>query len=224
MPYIVCAEEVERHWVAYAPDLPGCFTTQRDPQAAISAIPAAVEAYIAWAAGHGLHISGLSAPLVVDEVIRVWSYDEGYEVNAFFASDRPPLLPDEIPEIELLLTATREDLQAAVQDLSEDALAREFPGERWPISGILGHVANAEWWYLDRLGLAFPESQLPEDPIDRLVRVRQHFLGALSTLVKRTGVVTLSGETWSARKVIRRALWHERDHTEHILKLRAKLG
>jgi predicted RNase H-like HicB family nuclease len=139
MPYIVCAEEVERHWVAYAPDLPGCFATQKDPQAAISAIPAAVEAYLAWAAGHGLHISGLSAPLVVDEVIRVWSYDEGYEVNAFFASDRPPLLPDEIPEIELLLTATREDLQAAVQDLAEDALSREFPGERWPIRNDIDH-------------------------------------------------------------------------------------
>jgi hypothetical protein len=28
---------------------------------------------------------------------------------------------------------------------------------------------------------------------------------------------------WSARKVLRRTLWHERDHTDHILKLRAVL-
>ncbi|MDW8214000.1 MAG: hypothetical protein RMJ55_10615 [Roseiflexaceae bacterium] len=27
------------------------------------------------------------------------------------------------------------------------------------------------------------------------------------------------GEVWSARKVVRRALWHERDHTQHIARL-----
>jgi hypothetical protein len=42
-------------------------------------------------------------------------------------------------------------------------------------------------------------------------------------LATRKGVVTLSGETWSARKVMRRTLWHERDHTAHILKLRQRL-
>jgi hypothetical protein len=36
-------------------------------------------------------------------------------------------------------------------------------------------------------------------------------------------VATLSGETWSARKVLRRAMWHERDHTQHIRKLRQQL-
>jgi ferritin len=33
-------------------------------------------------------------------------------------------------------------------------------------------------------------------------------------------VVGVNGEFWSPRKVLRRALWHERDHTEHIRKLR----
>jgi hypothetical protein len=27
------------------------------------------------------------------------------------------------------------------------------------------------------------------------------------------------GEFWSPRKLLRRAVWHERDHTEHIRKL-----
>jgi hypothetical protein len=27
------------------------------------------------------------------------------------------------------------------------------------------------------------------------------------------------GELWSPRKLLRRAIWHERDHTEHILKI-----
>lgn len=223
MPYVVCAEEVERQWVAHVPDLPGCFTTHKDREAAIGAMPAAVEAYITWCRGHGLHVSGISGPMVVDEVIRVWYYEDDYEVNAFFASDRPPLMPDEIPEIERLLAATRKDLLETVEGLDEDHLLKEFSGERWPIAGILGHVANAEWWYLDRLGLAFPQGEIPEDPFDSLVSVRDYFLKSLPALVKRIGVVTISGETWSARKVVRRALWHERDHTGHIHKLRAKL-
>jgi predicted RNase H-like HicB family nuclease len=223
MPYIVCAEEVERHWVAYAPDLPGCFATQKDREAAIGAVPAAVEEYITWCRGHGLLVSGLTGPMVVDEVIRAWAYEDDYEVNAFFASDRPAMVVDELPEIELLLRATRKDLLATVDGLEPEDLMKEFPGERWPIAGILGHVASAEWWYLDRMGLAFPQSEIAEDPFARLERVREHFLSSLPTLAKRTGVTTLSGETWSARKVLRRALWHERDHTEHVLKLRAKL-
>jgi hypothetical protein len=32
-------------------------------------------------------------------------------------------------------------------------------------------------------------------------------------------VVGVEGEMWSPRKVLRRAVWHERDHTEHIRKL-----
>ncbi len=224
MPYIVCAEEVERHWVAYAPDLPGCYATHKEREAAIGAVPAAVEAYITWCHGHGLLVSGLTGPMVVDEVIRSWPYEDDYEVNAFFASDRPALIIDELPELELLLAATRKDLLATVDNLEPEDLIKELPGERWPIAGILGHTASAEWWYLDRMGLAFPQADIPEDPFARLASVREHFVACLPALAKRAGVITLSGETWSARKVLRRALWHERDHTEHILKLRAKLG
>ena len=32
-------------------------------------------------------------------------------------------------------------------------------------------------------------------------------------------VIGVDGEFWSPRKVLRRALWHERDHMEHIKKL-----
>jgi uncharacterized damage-inducible protein DinB len=187
-------------------------------------VPAAVDAYIEWCRGHGLHISGLSGPMVVSEVVRCWRYEDDYEVNAFFASDRPPLMGEELAEFEYLLDATRQDLLAAVEGLGEDGLRTELPGERWPIHGVLKHVADAEWWYLDRLGVAFGRADLPADPFELLEVVRGQTKAALSELAKRTGVVTLAGETWSARKVLRRALWHERDHTEHIRNMRAKLG
>lgn len=223
MAYIVCAEESEGRWIAHVPDLPGCFITRENREQAIQAIPGAVEAYFTWCEGHGLRVSGLSGPMVVAEVIRTWESEDGYEVNAFFASDRPPLIEDELPQLKMLLAATRADLLRAVEGLDQEDLTREFPEERWSIAGILMHVARAELWYLDRMAMAFPKIKLPAEHFECLAKVREYMLDNLPALAKRTGVVTLSGETWSARKVMRRALWHERDHTEHIGKLRTQL-
>lgn len=223
MPYLVTVEENEGRWIAHVPDLPGCFVQRANGDEAIQAIPKTVEAYIVWCESHGLRISGLSDPMIVAEVIRTWESEDGYEVNAFFASDRPPLIRDELPQFEMLLNATRKDLLGAVDGLDAEDLSREFPEERWDIGGILMHVARAEWWYLDRLGLAFSSSELPDEPFQGLAKVREYMLAKLPELAEWRGVVTLAGETWSARKVLRRALWHERDHTDHIKKLRSKL-
>jgi uncharacterized damage-inducible protein DinB/predicted RNase H-like HicB family nuclease len=220
MPYVVCAEEMEARWIAHVPDLPGCFTAHDERDTAIAAVPKAVEAYVAWCAASGIRISGVSPPMVVSEVVRSWQYEPEYEVNAFFAADRPPVAPDELPEYQRLLEASRRDLLQAVEGLDSDALQRSIPDERWPIGGIVHHVARSELWYLDRLGLAFPRSELSAEPLEAIQQVRQRTLAVLSALSGQTGVVALAGEVWSARKVLRRTLWHERDHSQHIQKLR----
>jgi uncharacterized damage-inducible protein DinB len=223
MAYIVCAEEMDGRWIAHVPDLPGSFSVHKDRDVAIKGVPASVESYTLWCQRHGLRISGLAGPMMVSEVIRAWLYEDEYEVNAFFASDRPPVISEELDEFRRLLDMTGQDLLAAIDGLSQEHLTKEFTGERWPILGILRHVANADLWYLDRLGLALPQSELPEEVLPRLQAVRSHLVASLPALSSRTGVVALSGELWSARKVLRRTLWHERDHTDHILKLRAVL-
>jgi len=223
MAYIVCAEEMDGRWIAHVPDLPGCFSVHKDRDVAIKGVPASIESYTLWCQRHGLRISGLAGPMMVSEVIRAWLYEDEYEVNAFFASDRPPVISEELDEFRRLLEMTGQDLLAAIDGLAAEHLTKEFSGERWPILGILRHVANADLWYLDRLGLALPQSELPEEVLPRLQVVRLHLVASLPALSSRTGVVALSGELWSARKVLRRTLWHERDHTDHILKLRAVL-
>lgn len=223
MPYIVCAEEIDRRWIAHVPDLPGCFTTHDQRDQAINLIPKAIESYVAWAADHSFRISGLSGPMLVSEVIRAWRYEDDYEVNAFFAADRPPLMSDEMDEFEQLLLACRADLQATLEGLETEDMDQELSGD-WSIARVLNHVAMTEQWYFDRMGIGLPSGELPQSPLERLVRVRENTLARLPDLGKRVGVVTLSGETWSARKVMRRTLWHERDHTEHMHKLRRRLG
>jgi predicted RNase H-like HicB family nuclease len=220
MAYLVCVEEAEDRWIAHVPDLPGCFTWDEGRDVAIQAVPDAVEDYIGWAKGHGLHITGLSAPMQVSEVIRAWEFEDGKMVQAFFATDRPPLISEELQEYEALLEATLRDLAVVLDDFNAEAMGQSFPNERWTIAGVIEHIARAEWWYLDRLGLAFPQAEMPSDPIEAVMAVHQYMLSSLDALVERSGVVTIRGEAWSSRKVLRRTLWHRRDHHEHLLKLR----
>jgi predicted RNase H-like HicB family nuclease/uncharacterized damage-inducible protein DinB len=223
MAYLVCVEEAEGRWIAHVPDLPGCFTWDAGRDTAIQAVPDAVEDYIAWAKGHGIRITGLSAPMQVSEVVRAWEFEDGKMVQAFFATDRPPLHSEELREYRVLLEATLRDLVVALEDIHPDDMQQTFPDERWSIAGVVEHIARAEWWYLDRLGLAFPQAEMPTNPIEAVMGIHQHMLGSLEGLVKRSGVVAVRGEAWSSRKVLRRTLWHRRDHHAHILKLREKI-
>lgn len=224
MAYIVCAEEIDGRWTAHVPDLPGCYAVHDERDKAIQAIPRSVDAFVEWCGGHGIRITGLSAPMIVSEVIRSWDFEDGYMVHAFFASDRPPLTEVEMPEYELLLEATMVDLLHLIEDLHPDDTHRDLPGESRTIAGILDHVARSDLFFMDRLGLAFSQEELPENPRGSLKKSHEHMLEQLPALMKRTGAVTIGGETWSARKVLRRSLWHRRDHTDHIADLIKKMG
>jgi predicted RNase H-like HicB family nuclease len=223
MAYLVCVEEAEDRWIAHVPDLPGCFAWDQGRDTAIQAIPKAVEGYLAWAKSHGMRVTGLSAPMQVSEVIRAWEFEDGNMVQAFFATDRPPLHSEELREYRSLLEATLRDFAVVLDPLSPDDMQQSFPNERWPIAGVVEHVARAEWWYLDRMGLAFPQEDIPADPVDAVIRVHQHMVASLDRLVERSGVVAIRGEAWSSRKVLRRTLWHRRDHHEHIQQLTKKI-
>ena len=73
---------------------------------------------------------------------------------------------------------------------------------------------------MDNLGLAGLErTQLSKVPEKRLAMVRVRLQEILSGLIGATLVVGKEGELWSPRKMLRRALWHERDHAQHIRKL-----
>jgi hypothetical protein len=67
--------------------------------------------------------------------------------------------------------------------------------------------------------LAIPYGELPAEPIEKLTEVRTLMLATLPGLASSTQVVGIDGEFWSPRKVLRRAVWHERDHTAHIQRL-----
>lgn len=222
----------ENRAVALALDYPGCFAYGAEPAEALVQAALAFLAYRSWIRGKG-GLPGLPDDREVDiKLVETWqvywideNYDEGagkpYAVNAWFHDDWKPVTRAERLRAEKLLQWSREDLLAAIEGLDEAELDAERPGERWSIRGIVKHVGGAEWWYLDRLGLAgIKHSEVPGDMLERLDVVRTRLLQILPDLEGSSQVVGIQGEFWSPRKLIRRAIWHELDHAQHIRKLR----
>jgi hypothetical protein len=111
---------------------------------------------------------------------------------------------------------SRQDLRHALAALTPDEIADEPADGSWSILQILEHVGQAEWWYLDAIGLAPSEAVEMSDPVERLNIAREQLFGVLPHLAGVAGIAVRVDELWSPRKVLRRALWHERHHTAEI--------
>lgn len=220
--------------LAWVLDYPGCFTYGADGSDAILRVPQALLRYKEWVDSH-LPDSWMKDledfDIHLEESYEVVTYntdfdlsEDGYEVNAWFRHDWKPLTAEDIRRGSYVLKWSREDLLELVAGLNPAQMNCEFEGERWSIAGVLRHIANAENWYLDRLGLAeCSRRDLPEDVFERLLMVRRRLDTVLPTLAGKQKVVGVDGEFWSPRKLLRRAAEHEIDHIDHIFKLIKRL-
>ena len=219
--------------IAWALEHPGCFAYGIRGQAAATNLEGALTRYAGWILHHEpntwlnfaeneieIEVNGAWDDYFINDDLDKVSEAVGYSVESFFPYDWKPLTTVEIKRALDMLAWSRDDLLRSLRGLSNEKLNQTYPGELWSINGILNHLGGAEWWYLDRFSLAFPRAEVPEEPLARIEKVRKHFNSALYKLSDVKRVVGVDGEFWSPRKILRRALWHERDHTEHILKLR----
>jgi len=215
--------------IAWVLEHPGCYAYGRNEQDALANSAQAIREYAKWIGRH--ETSWLPTDTEIEtHVEQIWTdYDvdknfdrvdkDGYAVEPFFEHDWKPLTATDIERALKLLAWSHADLLAVLEKLTPEQWAVKKEGERWDIAGIVRHIGGAEWWYLERLGRAFPQAELPKAPLERIGKVRSLMNEVLPALKDVEQVVGLEGELWSPRKVLRRALWHERDHTEHIQKL-----
>ena len=217
--------------MAWALEHFGCFSYGKDRKEALETLPAAMVEYAAWMASHTAHswLANEPAEIRLEETWDGYTINDdfervtdGYDVDAWFLYDWKPLDEQDIQRGVQILAWSRADLLETVRGLSAEVLEHTYPGERWNITGILKHVGGAEWWYLERLGLAFPRAEVPTDAFERLNMVREHLNGLLPSLAGSRQVVGVDGEFWSPSKMLRRAAWHELDHVTHIRKLLGK--
>jgi len=130
-----------------------------------------------------------------------------YIINALFEDDLRLITTAEVSKAKSLLEKTL------------TGLARAFERRHGPRAvDTINHLSQAEWWYFDRLNLSSPREGLPEDPIERLRAIHERTIALLLELVDNEDIVEKSGEKWSARKVLRRTLWHRQDHLQQLEK------
>lgn len=224
-------EEIEPdHWVVWALDLPACFSSAPTRTAALANMPRCLEEYFAWLQSHDGSLPAVEEKVAVEVVEThaafVSEESPGRVINAFFEADRRPLTYWDVEVALRLLRWTRHDLLDILQITQPEELERPIEGEiGGSIGGIVRHIAGAENWYLSHLGLGLDKKLLPVDVFRALETVRLNTQARLLELIGDGRVVSgRGGELWSARKVVRRALWHERDHTQHIRRLLACRG
>ncbi len=120
---------------------------------------------------------------------------------------------------------SRRDLLELCESLDSKALLRKPKGGPRTIGDCLSHIASVEWWYVTRLDIVLP-ADFPRDPFDLLQYTRRLAEKELKRLTKeqRTRIFQPHHDPspvcnlWTARKVLRRFVDHERLHTAYIEK------
>lgn len=199
---LVGVEDMEPdHWIAWILMIPGCYASSKTRARAIRNVPAAIHAET------GITPTG---KVIIAEEWRAMPApgDPTHLMNACFAADREPL--------------THDDINDGIRRLRDNrrALLRQIePDDAWrheEVQPILAHIARAETSYLKAMGWSIDVAALPPVPIARLAAIRDQLEAALRRWEGSSEVGGRSGEEWTARKVLRRAIWHERDHTQQI--------
>ena len=142
---------------------------------------------------------------------------------AFFAWDQQPVTDDEIEATLRLLAASRRELLATLRRFQPDRLTLRPGGGARTVEQIARHVATVEWWYMSRV-VPFPfpkDGEYPEELEELMAWIRERVAGRLRRLSHQERAATPvpdeeSGERWSARKVLRRLIYHELYHLRQL--------
>lgn len=217
--------------MAHVLDLAGCCVRATSRDEAIRRLPEAIREYHAWLQAHGAGGGLPDAEIkieVAEEIHGVGPFDPG-DAAGLFIPDRILVTTAEMGDYFRLMAYSRSDLLRLVNNLSDSVLDRQPDIESFSIRHILRHIGNAEEWYVSRLQ---PPEKLPHEwngddqlPIfDFLDMERRTALECLRKLTKEqhsqifypTQWTEHPEEPWTLRKVLRRFVEHEREHTAQI--------
>ncbi len=195
--------------------------------------------HLAWLSAHGEPVPPDASYRIAEEVEVAGDFESGDDAG-FYGPDTLPVTRNEIERYLRIGSWAHRELLELVDPLPEELLERrESPSVR-SIREILLHVAQAELWYMTRILDDPTDSGLPAvisqahgwvkghsaRPLDCLRVSWEAFQEFARSLPPGwEGRVTVPGwyasipEKWSARKMLRRAIEHCREHTRNIRRL-----
>ena len=218
-------EEMESNsWVLTVFDLLGCYSSGRTEEEATAGAERRVRRYFEWLGRK----DGNPAPF--EESIQVTIAerfrctprpgDPSRFLHAFFEDDARPLRAWDMDIALRLLDWSRQDLLQLAGSLLPDSLVRLENESNWnTLDGLLGHIWETENAILGAMGEAVDLATMPSDGVGRLQSVRARLKTVLPQWAESEVMREMMGEKWTPRKVLRRALWHERDHFWQLEKL-----
>ncbi|MEE9540754.1 MAG: hypothetical protein V3V85_04580 [Candidatus Thorarchaeota archaeon] len=198
--------------------------------------------HLDWLRRHDEDVAEIAEAKIVigEELAGIRKLGESGGEVAFFEFDRRKVTQLSLEKAIRLMRHSRRDLQELIVDIRPQMMLMVLPHKKRNILDILSHVCNAEEFYVSRLGLdadtaykrnvGMTESEIQELPIvDRLGVVRTACVETLREMVPlvsgkcfaRSEYTSYPDELWSAHKVLRRFLEHER---EHFYNIRGYLG
>lgn len=160
----------------------------------------------------------------VAEVLRVnYNPVEAGKPEPLFWSEVLPITKKDVARTLRLMTYSREDLLDLISDLSNKCLDWLPPNEPRTIRNCLKHIAYVEPWYITRLNVELP-SRYPRKVFQMLSYTRKIVGDYLKNFPrdKMHGIFQPQKDSnpicnlWTARKVLRRLVDHERLHTRYI--------
>jgi predicted RNase H-like HicB family nuclease len=221
----VCLEVGREATGAFAPEHPGCWVFGKTTESALIKMKIAIAEWFEWMKKHG---EPVTPPGDFDvEIVEMMKVDynpvESGKPEPLFWSEVASITREDITKTIRLLTFSREDLLNLVSNVDRKCLDWLPPGKPRTIRNCLRHIARVEPWYITRLNVELP-NRYPRDVFEMLAFTRNLVINFLKNFPKEKmrGVFQPEKDRspkcnlWTARKVLRRLVDHERLHTKYI--------
>lgn len=213
--------------LAWLLDLPGCVVGGRDGDEIVAKLPRAIADHRGWLRAHGEAVGGL------DE----WEFIEvvtGTAGDVVFEAEQEAIPANQMERLIGHVEFARDDLLAALDNVPEAVLDWEPPRsaftsfDPWAlevrtIRDVAQHVYQFEVYYREGLrdGPAAGIYEAIPDPVVEHVRtihrLRSLTDGERCRVWRPLRPGQIEPEEWTARKVLRRMISHERAHSTEII-------
>jgi predicted RNase H-like HicB family nuclease len=225
----VCLEVGTQATSAFVPDYPGCWVFGRTKERALEKVRIEIAEWIEWQKRLGENFPELSTEVEIEvaEMLLVdYNPVEAGKPEPLFRSEVPSVNEDDIERTIRFMEYSRRDLLSLVSTITKDCLDWEPPGKPRTVRNCLKHIAHVESWYITRLNIDLPEVY-PDDVFELLKYTRNIVIDTLRNFPehKMKGIFQPTKDKspvcdlWTARKVLRRLVDHERLHTNYIRKV-----
>ena len=222
----LCLEAGNQATGAFVPDYPGCWVLGQTQESALKKAKIAITDWFSWVREHGEILTDIHEEIEIEvsEILKVdYNPAEAGKPEPLFWSEIAPIGEKDIERTIHLMDYARKDLLTLVKNVPEEILEWEPPGKPRTINNCLEHIAHVEYWYITRLNIELPED-FPTSVFELLDYNRTMVVNCLQNFPRRKMRGVFQPEKygnptcnlWTARKVLRRLVDHERLHTKYI--------